>query len=155
MVDPFGGGQYDGNDEFEALSKFVPDLLPAGVSGIIRRAHYMNDQSNADLLVYDFGGLMPGADNLIASNARALGRWLQQHPNSLALVISRFTYSRLRSEFQDAGLIPEDETYRSVYDDDSPVTEFKNLLVMSFTVDSGFWDEEQTERVTKWFAQTR
>lgn len=158
MIDPFGGGDYDGYDEFEALQKAIPELLlPAGCSAIIRRAHCMNEQTNADLVVYDFGGMMPGSDDLIASNARAFGRFLQAHPNALGVVISRFTYSRMRFEFIDAGMIPEDDDFlpSSIYAEDDIKTPFENLIVTTFTVDFGFQSESDIEKIQAWFKEKK
>ncbi len=58
-----------------------------------------------DLVIYDFGGMMPGATDLVASNARSLIRWAQDNPSSLAIVASSFTYQNsIVYEMEDLGL---------------------------------------------------
>lgn len=62
-------------------------------------------QPGTDLMIFDFGGAMPGASDLMESNARSLLRWCQDNPNSLALVVSSFTWrNAVNCEMEEMGL---------------------------------------------------
>jgi hypothetical protein len=71
-------------------------------------------RDSTDLVLYDFGGLMPG-NNLMESNARHLAQWAADHPNALIVMVSVFTYERyFKYEAEDLGLT---ELHNVVVDD--------------------------------------
>ena len=81
--------------EFAAPAKLKVHA-PAGVHGI---------ETGTDLVIYDFGGLMPGS-GLMESNARALVRWAEDNPNSLVVIVSEMTYRNyFKYEAEEMGLM--------------------------------------------------
>lgn len=74
-----------------------------------------------DILVYDFGGMLPGCDDLLRSNARQIIRMCQDNPNFTALIFSSFTYRhQIRYELDELGMgeLPNLINFES--DDDLP-----------------------------------
>lgn len=58
----------------------------------------------ADLVVYDFGGLMPG-NSLMEDNSRAVVQWASDHPSALVVVASSHTFGAyVKPEMQALGL---------------------------------------------------
>jgi hypothetical protein len=56
-----------------------------------------------DLVLFDYGGMSLGND-LLGSNSRELIKWLQDHPNSLAIIVSAFTYQNgIEPELREMG----------------------------------------------------
>jgi hypothetical protein len=82
-------------EEFAAPAKLKVHT-PAGVHGI---------EVGTDLVIYDFGGLMPGND-LMESNARALVQWAVDNPNALVVIVSETTYRNyFKYEAEEMGLM--------------------------------------------------
>lgn len=62
-------------------------------------------QANTDILLYDYGGMLPGCGGLLDSNARVIINWCQDNPGCLALIVSQFTYeNQLGHELNEMGL---------------------------------------------------
>lgn len=62
-------------------------------------------RSGTDIVVYDYGGMLPGCEDLLASNARAIIRWADENPNGVVLVVSSFTWGhQIKYELEDSGL---------------------------------------------------
>jgi len=81
--------------EFAAPAKLKVHT-PAGVHGI---------EIGTDLVLYDFGGLMPGS-SLMESNARALVQWASDNPNALIVIVSEMTYRNyFKYEAEEMGLM--------------------------------------------------
>ena len=73
-----------------------------------------------ELLVYDFGGMLPGCSDLLESNARQLIKWAVDNPSCLAIVASRMTWDgQIQYELKDNGLDLPNVIYDSQYDDDT------------------------------------
>lgn len=75
----------------------------------------------ADLVVYDFGGMMPGT-SLMDDNARAIVRWAGDHPSSLVVVVSSFTFGRyIEPEMEALGLKEIRNIVLDDYCEDNPI----------------------------------
>jgi hypothetical protein len=114
LVDPMGGGGKTAEEEVEAHKiTFTALLDPAE----IRFEHVWNPGAispGTDIVVYDFGGMMPGTD-LMESNARAITQWAIDNPSSLVVVASGFTYKNyVEYELEQLGF---DELFNMVNDD--------------------------------------
>jgi len=102
ILDYMGSCGKSPEEEFEDLKQRFGNIF-AGANPVFYRAGYPAEfgkhgiQPGTDVVLYDFGGMMPGCDDLLSSNARSLIRWCQEHPQSLALVVSTFTY---RQQFE-------------------------------------------------------
>lgn len=98
-----GGGGKTAEEEYEDLKKSV---IKAVKNPVIfeesRMVHRIKEGS--DIVVFDFGGLMPGT-NLGTDQSRALIQYAQDHPSTLILIISDFTFTRfIQPEMDDLGL---------------------------------------------------
>jgi hypothetical protein len=95
VVDYMGSNFGENTPEMEAAEhkKRYEELLfpakldvytPAGVG-----PSYLKD--GTDLILYDYGGLMPGT-SLMEDNSRRLVDWAENHSSCLIVVVSAFTY---------------------------------------------------------------
>jgi hypothetical protein len=82
----------------------------------------------ADLVVYDFGGMMPGT-SLMEDNSRAVIQWAVDHPSALVVVVSSHTFGAyVKPEMQALGL-----------------DKVKNVV--------DFYDGDQDEAISAWFGK--
>lgn len=73
----------------------------------------------ADLVIYDFGGMMPGT-SLMEDNSRAVIKWAGDHPSSLVVVVSSYTFcAYIRPELLALGLTEILNVIPDNYDDDT------------------------------------
>lgn len=60
-------------------------------------------RDNADLVLFDYGGMMMGCHDLCISHARHMIKWAEDHPNSVVLIISSFFWGNcIKYELEDA-----------------------------------------------------
>lgn len=108
-VDLMGSSHGTPEQEIRAHKKRLREALP-GYKLQFYRAWHPGPGGNGikdgtDILLYDYGGMLPGCSDLLDSNARAIIRWCQDNPNCLALVVSSFTYeNQLQYELREMGL---------------------------------------------------
>jgi hypothetical protein len=106
LVDPMGHGfgEFTAEDEVENHKKVFTEVLKPAE---IRFQHVWSPGAidpGTDLVIYDFGGMMPGTD-LMDSNARAIVQWANDNPNSLLVVVSSFTFDiYIKREMEELGL---------------------------------------------------
>lgn len=91
LVDPMGCGHRSDDDEFEAHCASLRDTLSERELRFERLYCFDDAKVLADLVVFDFGGMMMGND-LLGSNSRALLRWLDDHPSALVVVVSEMSF---------------------------------------------------------------
>ena len=94
-LDWMGCGSMTADEEFEEIkTRFQQALKPHTL--VITRAHstYAEDLEDAELVLFDFGGVLPGTD-MPERNASALARWAEDHPGSLIVILSSWTYDHL------------------------------------------------------------
>jgi hypothetical protein len=146
IVDPYGSVALDvtGDDEIAEHKKYFSKLLAP------RRLRFetpygVSDTLDADLVVFDFGGMSVGND-LMGSNSRALIRWMQDHPSSLVVVASTFTYRHgLLPELRELGMfIPGEDDGADVYER-KVTTPVHNMMLDSK------YDEEKEAKIRGWF----
>jgi hypothetical protein len=154
IVDPMGSFTMNktGDDEYAEHVETYTNLL-APRKATFQQKFYVLDDMSADLVVFDFGGMMPGND-LMGSNSRRLARWLEDHPSSLAVVASEFTYRNgLLPELRELGLYVAEsvgenqkrlDASEDVYER-AKTTPIHNLLLWTG------WEEETGARIKAWF----
>lgn len=104
VVDFMGCGDASPEDERRELREKFTELLQAHPLEFYDE-HGLNIRPCTDILLYDFGGILPGCDDLLLSNARHLVAWCRENPNSLAIVVSSFTYRhQIQYELEEEGL---------------------------------------------------
>lgn len=108
IVDMMGSGYGEVAPEQEIeeiVERFSSLLAPAKLQHY--RAWHPGElgkgiQPGTDLVLYDFGGMGAGS-SLPESNARALLKWAENHPGSLVVIVSRFTFTRyVQPEMEEA-----------------------------------------------------
>lgn len=89
-VDPFGGGGMTAEEQVAHEKESMESEL-----GVKLDVHTPNNsgqiEEGTDLILFDYGGMMMG-NSLCEDNSRALIRWAEDHPSSLVVIISTFTY---------------------------------------------------------------
>lgn len=55
----------------------------------------------ADLLVIDYGGVMPGAGGMVSSQIRWVCEWAENHPGKLVILLTMFTAEIYLNEFEE------------------------------------------------------
>ena len=105
-----GFGEFTPEDEIkEHTKRFKEFAAPAKLKVHTPKSTYPGAiEIGTDLVIYDFGGVGPGATGLMTGNARHLLQWAQDNPNSLVVIVSTFTYRNyVKYEAEDMGLIGE------------------------------------------------
>jgi hypothetical protein len=84
----------------------------------------------ADLVIYDFGGVMPG-NSLMEDNSREIVKWASDHPSALVVVASSHTFGAyVKPEMEELGL----DKVQNVWD---------------------YFDGDQDEKIPAWFAEAK
>lgn len=103
IVDLMGSSLASPEEEIAQHTKNFQKLLPEYDLKISTPRCVMPDLS-ADLVIYDFGGMMPGT-SLMEDNSRQIVRWAADHPSSLVIVPSTYTYGAyVKPEMEALGL---------------------------------------------------
>jgi len=117
IVDPMGSSQSSPEEEIEDHIKRFSLILPDFDLQFSTPKCVMPDLS-ADLVIYDFGGMMPG-NSLMEDNSRQIVKWAQDHPSSLVVVVSTWTYrAYVKPEVEALGLTVLKNVVQDDYDVD-------------------------------------
>ena len=107
IVDFMGSMIETPDQQVENLTKQYKELLAPNTLKITRLYSPIIPEGT-DLLLYDFGGMLPGCSDLLESNARAIMSWAYDHPKFLAVIVSSWTYElQFAEEAQRMGLDTE------------------------------------------------
>lgn len=80
---------------------------------------------SADLVLYDFGGMMPGT-SLMEDNSRAIIKWAADHPSALVVVVSSYTFGAyVRPEMLALGLSDLKNVIQDDYEETTITSWFK------------------------------
>ena len=109
LVDIMGSSIASAEEEVENHKELIMDELPTASLTFYQAFHAGSGKSgihpNTHLLLFDYGGMMPGCSDLLESNARQLIKWASDNPSSLCLVMSSFTYrGQIKAELEEQGL---------------------------------------------------
>lgn len=136
LLDVMGSNMSTSEQEFDDLSeRFTRYLTPVKLT-FYRACHAgvmsKGIQPNTKLLLFDYGGMGYGCEDLILSNVKGLFEWCDNNPNSLAIVVSTSTWNRyIQAELDDMGL-----------------TSLHNLIM-----DPMLLDDDETAFIPDWFKQ--
>jgi hypothetical protein len=113
IVDPMGVGGLTPEQEIEQHKiKFSALIYPLELE-IIDSSFSPVIPDGTELVIYDFGGMLPGT-SLMEDNARYVVKWASDHPNSLVVVVSDYTYNvYIKQEMIDLGM---DDLYNIILD---------------------------------------
>lgn len=122
IVDFMGSSMQSPQEEIAEYTKTFSEILSKFTLKISTPKCVMPNLS-ADLVIYDFGGMMPGT-SLMEDNSRQIIRWASDHPSSLVLVVSSYTFGAyVKPEIEALGLkeMPNVLDYYSLEDDEEKI----------------------------------
>lgn len=103
IVDFMGTSMQTAAEEVEEHKKNFSEILKDYDLQFSTPRAVMPDLS-ADLVIYDFGGIMPG-NSLMEDNSREIVKWASDHPSAMVIVASSHTFAAyVKPEMQSLGL---------------------------------------------------
>lgn len=103
IVDFMGSSMASPEEEIAEHKKRFSEILK-GFSLKFSTPKCVMPDLSADLVIYDFGGMMPGTP-LMEDNSRQIVRWASDHPSALVVVVSSHTFGvYVKPEMQALGL---------------------------------------------------
>ncbi len=115
LVDPMGHGfgEVSPEQEIEGHIHDYSELLRPDALKPYRLQSAHEIKPGTRLVLFDYGGMMPGSDDLVLSECRALLQWATDNPSGLVVVISSFTYrNQIQYEMEEMGLTPHNVVCR-------------------------------------------
>jgi hypothetical protein len=115
LVDPMGHGFGEVTPEQEIKDHIhdYSDLLKPDKLKPYTLQSAREIKPGTKLVLFDYGGMMPGSDDLVLSECRALLQWAIDNPSSLVIVISSFTYrNQIQYEMEEMGVTPHNVVCR-------------------------------------------
>jgi len=93
---------YDQQKEYDAIERNMRETFPEFKMVFVRDIfpHQLANES-FEIYLFDFGGMLPGCEDMVASQYRELARQVEDHPNALFLLYSSFSvrwYKELMEE---------------------------------------------------------
>lgn len=108
LVDPMGHdfGEVTDDQEIAEHVKDYSELMRPHTLDWYKMDSMADVKVGTKLLLFDYGGMMGfGSGDLVGSIARSVLRWASDHPSSLVVVMSDFTYrNTIRYELEEMGL---------------------------------------------------
>ena len=103
IVDFMGTSMQTAAEEIEEHKKNFTEIMKDFDLQFSTPRAVMPDLS-ADLVIYDFGGVMPG-NTLMEDNSREIVKWASDHPSSMVVVASSHTFGAyVKPEMQALGM---------------------------------------------------
>ncbi len=103
IVDFMGSSMASPEQEIAEYKKQFSEILN-GLSLKFSTPRCVMPDLSADLVIYDFGGLMPGS-SLMEDNSRQMVQWASDHPSGMVVIVSSFTFSNfIKPEMEELGL---------------------------------------------------
>lgn len=126
IVDFMGTSRQTADEEIEEHKKNFSEILKGFTLEFSMPRAVMPDLL-ADLVIYDFGGVMPG-NSLMEDNSRAIVKWASDHPSALIVVASSHTFcAYVKPEMESLGL-----------------NKVQNIV--------DYYDGDKDEEIPKWFS---
>src|SRR5208282_193131 len=91
-VDPMGSMSETPEGQVQRCTEVYAEELGVKLD-VHMQSHVGGIEVGTDLVLFDYGGMMLG-NNLAEDNSRDLLQWAEDHPSSLVVIISDFTYDR-------------------------------------------------------------
>ena len=144
IADPMGHGfgKYTPEDEMLENKELYEEILERPLD--VKLCFGPHDiEVGTEIVFYDYGGMMPGSESLMESNARYILKWAQDHPSALVIIISSFTYRHfVQYEAEQMGLVDE-ASKPGTFDD----PKLAPLTIPNVIVDSG----GHAEAIPEWW----
>ncbi len=92
ILDPMAGGGWTAEEEFQYhVDRVNKDLAPRFLDAYSAHST-LQIKDGTELVLFDYGGMLPGCDGLVRSQCESIVEWAKEHPSALVIVISSFTY---------------------------------------------------------------
>lgn len=103
FVDFWGCGGDTPEDEMDGIEQSLRDDFGLDLGEVIKTIDPTEAvEEKYDLLVFDYGGVMPGCGDLVYSIVRSVIKWADANINSAVLVWSEFTADTYMSELNSS-----------------------------------------------------
>ena len=103
LVDPMASMSQTVEEEYQGIKdEFEDEIFPdqnIDFESKIQPHHLANKP--VDFYIFDFGGMLPGAQGLIDSQVREFIRQAENHPNALFILYSAFTGREYKNVMED------------------------------------------------------
>jgi hypothetical protein len=130
LVDPFGTSQQEPEDEYAEIKNDFCEILgldPNKVTFLTDVMPHKLQGTSVDAYVIDYGGMMPGSEDLVRSIFREVINQIEDKPNTLFIIWSKFSF----------------DWYQELIKEESPELIAPNVV---FAGDDGAWD-----KISEWF----
>jgi len=125
IIDFMGTARYTPEEEIAQHVERFNELLSPDRIEVHTPDHPSLIEPGTELVIYDFGGLLPGCDDMIRSHVRSLIDWAENHPSALVLVVSYFTFSgSVQPEMEGLGLILPNIVCDDITGEEGPIPEW-------------------------------
>lgn len=122
IVDFMGSGDREPEDEVREHTERFNVLLAPDSLLVHTPVTPADIEPRTELVLYDFGGFLPGAEDTVRHNVRAMIRWAEDHSSALVIIVSGFTFTNwIGPEMEELGL-----TLPNIIEDncDNPIPEW-------------------------------
>jgi hypothetical protein len=103
LIDFMGAGGLTPEEEVAETMSHLQELgLPIDLAVWSYSFNEINDSPHIDIVILDYGGVLPGCDDMVKSQIRSVYSWASEHPGKLVLVWSSFTWDLYRDEMLEA-----------------------------------------------------
>lgn len=105
IVDFIGTARFEPEEEIEQHKKLFGEAVAPDTLVVTTPIAATEIEAGTELVIFDFGGLMPGCEGLASAQSRAILKWAEEHPSGLVVVVSAFTFTGyVEPELEDSGL---------------------------------------------------
>jgi len=103
LIDFMGSAGKEPEQEVADTMKAFADLgLPVELSGWSYSFDDIENYPFIDIVILDYGGVLPGADDMVRGQLRAAWQWAEEHPSKLMIVYSLYTWRMYSDEMNEA-----------------------------------------------------
>lgn len=99
LIDFMGSADTSPEEEVqETIRHFLELGVPVELLAWSFSFHVINDFPGTDMVILDYGGVMPGCGDMVTGQIRDVWKWAQDHPGKLVVVYSSFTWAMYSDE---------------------------------------------------------
>lgn len=115
FVDFMGCGDQDPEDERKEIKRLFKEYIPEK-KFIFRDLEHLNlKNENFDILVVDYGGILPGAGGLLGSFGHQIEEFLEDHPRSILIIWTSMTWNEFEDVVKEDKLLKFDIMQYEIY----------------------------------------
>jgi hypothetical protein len=100
VVDWMGSGDFTAEEEIDEIMKRLGSWLKGASLKLAAHSYsvHQSTKEHIDLLVLDYGGVLPGADDMVNSQMREAKEWAENHPSGLLFLYTDYTRQLYEAE---------------------------------------------------------